>query len=1577
MDNYSSSPMRGSSPAGSPDSREVSMGLVGTFHEQAAADSTRSQRSQSRSVTDIISEKHAPFDHQTLIVEPFEAEERRDADFQRELNRLLLFTLVEAHAWAVTRPNYENERATLALEHEITSVIETEKEQGRSPSPSSSPWGWGLLAQRCSSHGTGFHTRITMSSNAQHCSFVLLAEFDIDRGAQLTYQFPQPLGTDEGLLANLMLPDGAEKQLEDWTVFFLNQTPFNTIAPVLALEESTVNGHDQDGAGRETDKPELLYVLNLVRTKHDKTVRRCCRKSYGYMHAAPVYRNVQAPKLNRHEKLIMRHSERKDVFAEKFFPGRPSPDPSQGGARTSHRPMPSNGSHSSFEEGILQRTKERVEGRERAGTEASIRNPPPPAPSTQYSPSENSFSLGGSAVWVGDESGLLEHAASLGGPSSVGSNGSSVTASKGRRSTDASSSSSHGQHRGIDHGYGGATPMIAGSSDPHLRAGMMKDTHFFQTTIDYKGHQLPIKMPLSTFPEEVGDYSLIQLIQTFSNPAATTSGPLHPHLHTNGSLTHPIILLFNALVTGKRIIFLGHNRPAREVSSYVLSACALGSGCGTILRGFIERAFPYANLINREEWESIPAYIAGVTNPIFESSGSWDLLCDVGTGRMIVSKDIHISCPPQTSPSGAPPLITRSGTLRAESSVGSEDDIGRVPGREKEVPSQKSDFVAKADNPDNVFIEDIITAINYHFGESTVRARFTDYVQRFVRLASKYEEDVLGLTTIGYPSASFNEGHGDHPQLGSGIVFIDEGAGQRELAIHASRIEGWRRTKTYQYFQQDFERSLRTNALQGFDVMHQLWRLRHAKNMNDLEVELIMRSMAENVQTYDQVVELLALSPPHSGGLLPLSYGLFHQQELVRDLTVDLFNQLRVFPVGVQFLQALNHFQRYAYVRQAHARENRMRDLAPPAQAIPPHMTFSRTSSYGNAVTNWERSQLPSRKTSKTLKRNAEQVRSTFSSLSSTMSLTVAMQYLVSFVPILLGPPLATCIILRQLVNPTILFLITSGLLSIPVAVFLSVQWKLAKDRRDAARLGAVLAPVIEDSNILGLNTVKSSVMNYTDGYMGEHIVNWANRYGWTFNTKAFFEDKYQTMEPDNIKAILASSFSSFEKGPLFATQMRDLFGTGVFNSDVHWIEGELWKFHRSMTRPFFTRERLSDFDMFDRHAQEAIRLLRERLREGQPVDFQDLASRFTLDTATDFLFGSDVRSLSAGLPYPSSPLSPCPKPSNEQHPANTFARAFLQTQSRLALRSRYGHAWPLYELFDGSVARNMRTVRGYVDPIVAKALERAEANQHILGKTDGQNMDEVETLLDHLVAQTRDPVILRDETLNILLAGRDTTASTLTSTIYALSQHPEVLARLRAEILENIGPDRAPTLDDFRVCKYLRAVINEVLRLWPAVPFNIRRSTEPVVWPANEHGGKPIYVPAGTKCAYSVMLMHRRADLWGPDATRFDPDRFLDQRLHKYLIPNPFIFLPFNGGPRICLGQQFAYNEVSFFIVRLLQSFDSITLDLDAQPPSSLAPWNDKEKIKFKTHLTLYWEGGMWVHMREGGLVVDANGEA
>lgn len=99
-----------------------------------------------------------------------------------------------------------------------------------------------------------------------------------------------------------------------------------------------------------------------------------------------------------------------------------------------------------------------------------------------------------------------------------------------------------------------------------------------------------------------------------------------------------------------------------------------------------------------------PAYIAGVTNPIFESSRAWDLLLVIGAGTVTVAKDIHVTYPVSHNPVIGPPL-SRTGTLKAESSFGSEDDAGRVVGSKEGV---KSDFVTKTDNnADKIFIEDV------------------------------------------------------------------------------------------------------------------------------------------------------------------------------------------------------------------------------------------------------------------------------------------------------------------------------------------------------------------------------------------------------------------------------------------------------------------------------------------------------------------------------------------------------------------------------------------------------------------------------------------------------------------------------------------------------------------------------------------------------------------------------------------------------------------------------------------------------------------------------------------------------
>lgn len=286
-----------------------------------------------------------------------------------------------------------------------------------------------------------------------------------------------------------------------------------------------------------------------------------------------------------------------------------------------------------------------------------------------------------------------------------------------------------------------------------------------------------------------------------------------------------------------------------------------------------------------------PAYIAGVTNPIFQSSRAWDLLLVIGAGTVTVAKDIHTTYPVTSNPGIGAPLISRTGTLKAESSISSEDDIGRLMTKD----GAKSDFVVKSDNnADKVFIDDvgvsqlpsgveannvfpqIRAAIEDHFGESLVRMRFTEYVTRFVRLASRYEEEVNGSTKFGFQSSIFTEAPGRMAQLGSGIAFVDDATYIRELSANAQRIEAWRKTNSYRYCvlvrpfplfcfsiithtNQDWAKFQANSAVKGFDVLHQLFRLRHAKNMLDLEATIIMRTLADNVKSYEQVVEVCDL----------------------------------------------------------------------------------------------------------------------------------------------------------------------------------------------------------------------------------------------------------------------------------------------------------------------------------------------------------------------------------------------------------------------------------------------------------------------------------------------------------------------------------------------------------------------------------------------------------------------------------------------------------------------------------------------------------------------------------------------
>ncbi|OAD65380.1 hypothetical protein PHYBLDRAFT_26314 [Phycomyces blakesleeanus NRRL 1555(-)] len=655
-------------------------------------------------------------------------------------------------------------------------------------------------------------------SSFDHVQYILLAEFDIDKGASLKYQYPNETGTDEHILSELMLPDGAHLRAEDWTIFCLNQ---------MIPDPET----EQDVLRSDNEKP-LLYVLNLVRTKHDVTARRGAR--------------VKAMAICTHHQFLHIYKPVLLLAMEKYFE-----NPSREILESLHKAVNS----------MDLSNMPRLTWHERQILRAS----------DNKSMFEEMFSENRT---LEDEEG------------------------KCRRGTY------------ID---------LASGQMREISAALGKDRRFFDTRIEYEGIKLPIRIPLTVNAEEVGDFSLIKLISTFSPAAHSGSpNPHHPHLDSPGAYTHPIMILLNALLTQKRIVFLGYGHPSGEVANYVLAACALGSGCGTVLRGFTERAFPYTNLTSVDDLLKCPGFVAGVTNPTYEEhTGWWDVLCNISTGKITVSKDMAPAIIRKNIHTDEPSFSTLS-INRASTAASLNLRMDDKSNREREM--------------DNDFMAEVLAAIHAHYGETSIRSKFQEYVMRFVRLAGLYEEEVYHQTKIG--GSQREDAFDPTGLLGYGPVFPDEATKQREFAANAQRIEGWRQTISYKYYQKDFVALSQKSSLKNIDVYRQIYKLRQLRNLPDTEIIAIYEAFLDTTTTDRQMIEFLSFLPQHQGGLAPLGLGFFHSSPTVRRCTIELFKRLQKNPTGDKFIQGLSKFQRLAYERLCRSTSVDEHENTPPVSVV-------------------------------------------------------------------------------------------------------------------------------------------------------------------------------------------------------------------------------------------------------------------------------------------------------------------------------------------------------------------------------------------------------------------------------------------------------------------------------------------------------------------------------------------------------------------------------------------------------------------------------------------------------------------
>ncbi|EEH38216.1 cytochrome P450 52A11 [Paracoccidioides lutzii Pb01] len=471
-------------------------------------------------------------------------------------------------------------------------------------------------------------------------------------------------------------------------------------------------------------------------------------------------------------------------------------------------------------------------------------------------------------------------------------------------------------------------------------------------------------------------------------------------------------------------------------------------------------------------------------------------------------------------------------------------------------------------------------------------------------------------------------------------------------------------------------------------------------------------------------------------------------------------------------------------------------------------------------------------------------------------------------------------------------------------------------DRR-VSRLGS-RAPIIQTYLPLGMDfiykTLKSSSKKedlkfWVDTLAAVPLPNGDSSATVEINTHSSLRAIY-TVDPDNIKAVLTGQFADYGKGERFHAEWKEFLGDSIFATD-----GELWSRSRHLIRPMFARDRIVDTEIFEKHIQKLIPFLAGKNNmpgKGRVVDVGPLFFRFTLDAATAYLLGQSVDSLN--------------------DPKTTFAEAF---QFVLHRQSEIFKTGPFAFLMSRKEFRvNLKRMDDFMQPFIDEVLS---LNTEELDK----KLSKQETFLHALARFTKDPKVIRDQLVAVLLAGRDTTAATLAFCLFELSRSPSVVARLRTEILNRLGTTRKPSYSDLKEMKYLTAVLNETMRLYPVVPFNVRHSLTDTTLPrgGGHDGRSPIGVPNNTRIIYSTMNMQRRRDLYDPPPSApgsagsdekqpipyLDPSIFIPERWVSGWQPKPWHFIPFNGGPRICLGQQFAMLEMGYTVSRILQQYSEI----------------------------------------------------
>lgn len=385
-----------------------------------------------------------------------------------------------------------------------------------------------------------------------------------------------------------------------------------------------------------------------------------------------------------------------------------------------------------------------------------------------------------------------------------------------------------------------------------------------------------------------------------------------------------------------------------------------------------------------------------------------------------------------------------------------------------------------------------------------------------------------------------------------------------------------------------------------------------------------------------------------------------------------------------------------------------------------------------------------------------------------------------------------------------------------------------------------------------------------------------------------------------------------FEKTlPPALRALRHVAGDGLFTA---YNEEPNWRLAHDLLAPAFSRQAMWTYHAtMLRTMAELVDSWDRAADDRRPVDVSGDLTRLTLETIARCAFSTDLGSFSSAEPHP-------------------FVAAMIAAlrggQRRAAFSSIPVAGRWLNAHYDKRNVGHVGYARQLIDELITTRRASGEIDDRdLLGIMLGTPHPETgERLSDTNV---------RYQILTFLVAGHETTSGTLSFALHYLARDPAALARARAEVDAILGddPEAEPTFEQVPRMRYVRRVLDETLRLWPTAPAFSRGPREPTVV-----AGRWVMEP-GDMGLVLLPVVHRDPTVWGPDPTRFDPDRFTAASIHERPAHT---YTPFGTGERACIGRQFALHEAVIALSRILHRYeltDDPAYDLTVSERLTLMP--------------------------------------